>query len=82
MISAYLGNQLECYVAHLVETGRYGSKSEVLREGVRLILERDAQFSALDVVPHHSLSDSHAGHSDSAETSAVRVDQPKAGDTK
>ncbi|VVE24603.1 addiction module antitoxin [Pandoraea terrae] len=37
MISADLGQQLETYVTKLVESGRYGSKSEVLREGVRLI---------------------------------------------
>lgn len=40
MISAELGQQLEAYVAKLVESGRYGSKSEVLREGVRLIQDR------------------------------------------
>ncbi|TCG04834.1 addiction module antitoxin [Paraburkholderia steynii] len=48
MISADLGQQLESYVAALVETGRYGSKSEVLREGVRLIQDREAQLAALD----------------------------------
>lgn len=37
MISADLGKQLEGYVQQLVASGRYGSKSEVLREGVRLI---------------------------------------------
>ena len=36
MISADLGKQLESYIQQLVDTGRYGSKSEVLREGVRL----------------------------------------------
>lgn len=37
MISADLGQQLETFVSSLVATGRYNSKSEVLREGVRLI---------------------------------------------
>jgi antitoxin ParD1/3/4 len=31
MISADLGRQLESFVAELVATGRYNSKSEVLR---------------------------------------------------
>ena len=31
MISADLGPQLESFVTKLVETGRYNSKSEVLR---------------------------------------------------
>jgi antitoxin ParD1/3/4 len=47
MISADLGQQLETFVTRLVEAGRYGSKSEVLREGVRLIQDREAQLAAL-----------------------------------
>lgn len=42
MISADLGHQLESFVTKLVETGRYNSKSEVLREGIRLVQEREA----------------------------------------
>jgi antitoxin ParD1/3/4 len=49
MISADLGPQLESFVAKLVETGRYNSRSEVLREGIRLIQEREARFSVLDL---------------------------------
>lgn len=37
LISTDLGNQLKTYVANLVKFGRYRSKSEVLREGVRSI---------------------------------------------
>ena len=48
MISADLGTQLERFVAQLVETGRYNSKSEVLREGVRLVQEREARLSVQD----------------------------------
>ena len=33
MLSAELGPKLEGYVAELVESGRYNSKSEVVREG-------------------------------------------------
>ena len=44
-ISAELGPQLEAYVTKLVEKGRYGSKSEVLREGVRLIQAREARLA-------------------------------------
>lgn len=42
-----LGPQLESYVASLIEKGRYNSKSEVLREGVRLVQEREARLAAL-----------------------------------
>jgi antitoxin ParD1/3/4 len=60
MISADLGQQLEIFVSRLVETGRYGSKSEVLREGVRLIQDREAQLAALDTVVERALTDSEA----------------------
>jgi antitoxin ParD1/3/4 len=61
MISADLGAQLESFVAKLVETGRYNSKSEVLREGVRLIQEREARLAALDVSIARGLADAEAG---------------------
>jgi antitoxin ParD1/3/4 len=46
MISADLGKALEAFVADQVKNGRYGSKSEVLREGVRLIQDREARLAA------------------------------------
>lgn len=45
-ISADLGEVLEKVVNDLVENGRYNSKSEVLREGVRLVQEREARLRA------------------------------------
>ncbi|MFL9872034.1 type II toxin-antitoxin system ParD family antitoxin [Paraburkholderia megapolitana] len=60
MIRADLGQQLEVYVASLVETGRYGSESEVLREGVRLIQNRETQLLALEAVIGHGVADSDA----------------------
>ncbi|WP_395650707.1 type II toxin-antitoxin system ParD family antitoxin [Brevundimonas sp.] len=38
---------LEQVVTDLVRDGRYGSKSEVLRTGVRLVQEREAALAAL-----------------------------------
>ena len=46
-ISAELGENLEKVVTDLVENGRYNSKSEVLREGVRLVQEREARLREL-----------------------------------
>ncbi len=43
-----LGDQLEDYVTGLVASGRYASEDQVLREGVRLILEREARLANLD----------------------------------
>jgi antitoxin ParD1/3/4 len=67
MISADLGPLLERYVAKLVESGRYGSKSEVLREGVRLIQDRETQLAALDAVIERGVADSDAGRGKPAE---------------
>jgi antitoxin ParD1/3/4 len=60
MINANLG-QLESFVSKLVETGRYGSESEVLREGVRLIQDRETRFAALEAVIQRGIADSDAG---------------------
>ena len=59
-ISVDLGAQLESYVAGLVATGRYNSKSEVLREGVRIIHERESRLATLDAALARGLADSAA----------------------
>jgi antitoxin ParD1/3/4 len=61
MISADLGNQLESYIATLVATGRYNSKSEVLREGVRMIQDREVRLAALDASIARGLTDADGG---------------------
>ncbi|OWV73747.1 addiction module antitoxin [Rhizobium sp. R339] len=61
MISADLGKQLETYIQQLVDTGRYGSKSEVLREGVRLVQDRETRLAALDASIMRGIADAEAG---------------------
>jgi antitoxin ParD1/3/4 len=61
MISADLGAQLESFVAKLVESGRYGSNSEVLREGVRLVEEREKRLALLDAALERGQADVAAG---------------------
>ena len=46
--SVDLGRELEKFVSALIKSGRYNSKSEVSREGVRLIQERETRLAALD----------------------------------
>jgi antitoxin ParD1/3/4 len=60
-ISAELGEKLEAVVADLVKNGRYNSKSEVLREGVRLVQEREAALSRLDAALARGIADADAG---------------------
>lgn len=66
MISADLGSHLESYVAELVATGRYNSKSEVLREGVRLVQDRETRLAALDASIGRGLADATAGRTSPA----------------
>ncbi|MFN3818352.1 type II toxin-antitoxin system ParD family antitoxin [Blastomonas sp.] len=60
MISAELGQALENYVAKLVESGRYNSKSEVLREGIRLVQDRETRLAALDASIERGVADAAA----------------------
>lgn len=60
-ISADLGSKLESYVTGLVKSGRYHSKSEVLREGVRLVQERETRLAVLDASIARGIADADAG---------------------
>lgn len=66
-ISADLGQVLEKVVNDLVENGRYNSKSEVLREGVRLVQEREARHQALAKMLEEGDADIAAGRVHDAE---------------
>lgn len=66
-ISADLGLRLEGVVSDLVENGRYNSKSEVLREGVRLVEEREAALARLNAALERGLADIAAGRTRPAE---------------
>ena len=59
--SVDLGKSLEKFVTGLVKSGRYNSKSEVLREGVRLIQERETRLATLDAAITRGLADADAG---------------------
>jgi antitoxin ParD1/3/4 len=74
MISADLGKQLESYIQQLVDTGRYGSKSEVLREGVRLVQDRETRLVALDASIMRGIADADAGRTKAARDVFNRLD--------
>ena len=74
MLSAELGSQLESYVAKLVESGRYNSKSEVMREGIRLIQERETRLAVLDQALARGMADADAGRTRLASEVSARLE--------
>jgi antitoxin ParD1/3/4 len=58
--SVALGN-LESAVKQLVASGRYNSKSEVIREGIRLVEEREKKLAALDAALARGVADADTG---------------------
>jgi len=72
--SVDLGNQLESFVTQMVKTGRYNSRSEILREGVRLVHERETRLAALDASIARGIADADAGRVHDLEDVAARLD--------
>jgi antitoxin ParD1/3/4 len=46
-LNVSIGKRWEDFVNDLVEKGRYGSQSEIVLEGLRLVEEREAKLKAL-----------------------------------
>ncbi|MFC5343953.1 type II toxin-antitoxin system ParD family antitoxin [Brevundimonas staleyi] len=77
--SVDLGKQLEGVVTRLVADGRYNSRSEVMREGVRLIHERETRLAALDAAISRGLADADAGRVVDIDEAARRLDRRYSG---
>ena len=61
MISADMGKQVEGDIQQRGDIGRYGPKSEDLREGVRLVQDRETRLAALDASITRGIADADAG---------------------
>lgn len=61
--SVNLGEQLEAFITEAVKSGRYGSRSEVLREGVRLVQEREAKWARFDAEIRKAIDSADRGES-------------------
>lgn len=55
-----IGDRWERFVEQAVKTGRYGSASEVVREGLRLVEEREAKLKALRATLEASIAEGGA----------------------
>lgn len=73
--SVNLGEQLEAFITEAVKKGRYGSRSEVLREGVRLVQEREAKWARFDMEIQKGLDDLDAGRSIPLEEAFDELDE-------
>jgi antitoxin ParD1/3/4 len=51
-----IGERWEQFVDKAVKAGRYGSASEVVREGLRLVEEREAKLTALKAIIDASIA--------------------------
>ena len=62
MSSSYnLGDHFERLIQQLVEAGRYEDTREVLRDGLRMVEERERKLAALDAAIARGLADADAG---------------------
>lgn len=52
-----VGDRWERFVESIVKGGRYGSASEVVREGLRLVEEREAKLRALQETLDRSIAE-------------------------
>lgn len=76
-MSVDLGERLESFVKEMVESGRYNSKSEVLREGLRMVQDREARLKAFDAAIDRGLADADAGRVHTIEEARIALKENK-----
>jgi antitoxin ParD1/3/4 len=81
-ISVELGSSLETIVGELVSTGRYNSKSEVLREGVRLVQERERKLAVVEAALSKGMAEADASEFLAADAVFDRLEAKYMGQAK
>jgi antitoxin ParD1/3/4 len=56
-----LGPQDEAFIDEAVKSGRYASREEVVREGLRILREREDQMAAIRAAVQRGIEDANAG---------------------
>ena len=74
-----LGGHFEAFVQAQLASGRYNNASEVLRDALRLMEERERRLSALDSVIERGMADVAGGRVADAETVFDRLEGKYAG---
>lgn len=66
MPNVHLTAPMEAYIKGQIESGSYANLSEVVRAGLRLLMERDGarQFYALKAELEHAVREAEAGEFD------------------
>ncbi|MBU2708795.1 type II toxin-antitoxin system ParD family antitoxin [Zooshikella marina] len=59
--SISLGDHFDGFIAEQLKTGRFGSASEVIRAGLRLLEEREAKLDALRKLIAEGVVEAEAG---------------------
>jgi antitoxin ParD1/3/4 len=67
-----IGKRWEEFVDGVVQDGRYGSASEVVREGLRLVEEREAKLAALRQTIEASIAEGGARSQDAVSAALSR----------
>jgi len=73
MIHTDLGPELEAIVLNLIESGKYSSRAQVLRESVEFKGWRDAQLRAFDASIERGIAEIKAGGGIPAEEAFERL---------
>ena len=69
MPSSYtLGSHYEAFVKEQLASGRYNNRSEVVRDALRLMEERERRLAALDAAIARGVADANARRTEDAET--------------
>ena len=76
MPNVYLTEQMESYVHGQIRSGAYANLSEVVRTGIRLLMERDGarQFYALKADLEEAVREAEAGGFEEFDSQAYEPD--------
>lgn len=68
MPSSYtLGSRFETLIRDLLAAGRYNNASEIIRDGLRMVEERERRLASLDAAIARGIADADSGRTHTTE---------------